>query len=116
MSVSSYIGSICTPDKASVKAEARALQRTTARPHNAIPTGLLGVGSVCGLGPDFVGIQSISLAARHRTAACSNTLNQKLEKIQAARAFDFAPMFALCTNWEKGLTYSLHVPQHCGCV
>ena len=66
-----------------------------------LPTSLLGVGSVCGLGPDLVGIHSISLAARYRTAACSNTLNQGLEKIQAARAFDFAPILALCPYWEK---------------
>ena len=62
---------------------------------------LLGVGSVCGLGPDLVGIHSISLAARYRTAACSNTLNQGLEKIQAVRAFDFGPILALCPNGEK---------------
>ena len=56
---------------------------------------------MCGLGPDLVGIHSISLAARYRTAACSNTLNQELEKIQAARGFDLAPILALCPNWEK---------------
>ena len=61
----------------------------------------LPAGSVCGLGPDLVGVHSISLAARYRTAACSNTLNQGLEKIQAARAFDFAPILWLCPNWEK---------------
>ena len=56
---------------------------------------------MCGFGPDLVGFHSISLAARNRTAACSNTFNQGLEKIQAARAFDFAPILALCPNWEK---------------
>ena len=101
MSVLSYIGSICAPDKATLKAEADALQCTTAGPYDAIPTSLLGVGFVCGLGPDLVGIHSISLAARYRTAACSNTLNQGLEKIQAAFPFDFAPILALCPNWEK---------------
>ena len=101
VSVLSYIGSICAPDKATLKAEAHALQCTTAGPYNAIPTSLLGVGSVCGLGSDIVGIHSISLAACYRTAACSNTLNQGLEKIQVARAFDFAPILALCSNWEK---------------
>ena len=45
-------------------------------PYNAFPTG--------GLGPDLVGIQSASLAARNRTVACSNTINQGLEKIQVA--------------------------------
>ena len=90
MSVFGYIVSICVPDKATLNAVAHALQCTTAGPYNAIPTSLLGVGSVCGLGPDLIGIRSVSLAARYRTAACSNTLNQGLEKIQAAQAFDFA--------------------------
>ena len=36
-------------------------------------TFFLGVGSVCGLGPDLEGIHSISLAARHRVAACLTT-------------------------------------------
>ena len=100
-SVLSFKGSICALDKAALKAEAHALQCTTAGPSNAIPTSLLGVFSVCGLGPDLVGIRSISLAARKRTAACSNTLNQGPEKIQAARAYDLAPVLALSPIWEK---------------
>ena len=48
------------------------------------PPAYRAFGSVCGLGPYLVGIHSVSLAARYRTAACSNTLNQGLE---AARAF-----------------------------
>ena len=64
-SVLSFIGSVCAPGKATLKAEAHALECTTAGPYNAIPTDLLGVGSVCGLGPDRVGIHSIRLAARY---------------------------------------------------
>ena len=60
-----------------------------------LPSNLLGVGSVCGLGPDLLGIRSISLGDRYGTAACSNTLNQGLEKIQAARGHSSAPTFAL---------------------
>ena len=101
MSVLRYIGSISTPDKATLKAEAQALQCPAAGQKNAFPISLLGVGSVCVLGPDLVGIDSISLAARYRTAACSNTLSQGLQKIQAARAFDFAPILALCPSWEN---------------
>ena len=101
LSVLGYIGSISAPDHATLKAEAHALQCTAAGPHNAIPTNLLCVGSMCGLGPDLVGIHSLSLAARYRTAACSNTLIQGLQKIQAAREYDFAPMFALSSDWEK---------------
>ena len=77
VSVLSYIGSIRAADKSTLKAEADALQCTTARPYNAIPTSLLGVGSVCGLGPDLVGIHSISLVALNRTAACSKTRSIK---------------------------------------
>ena len=95
MSVLSYIGSIDALDKATLKAEAHAIQCIVAGPHSAVPTSLLGVG------PDLVGIHATSLAARYRTAACSNTLNQGLEKIHADRAFDFAPVLALCSNWEQ---------------
>ena len=41
---------------------------------------VLGVGSVCGLGPDLVEFHSISLAARYRAAACSTTLTQGFRK------------------------------------
>ena len=95
ISVLNFIGSACAADKATLKAENHALQCTTAGPYNAVPTNLLGVCSVCGLGPDPVGVHSISLAARYRTAARSSTLNQGLEKIQAARGCNFAPIFAL---------------------
>ena len=101
LSVLGYIGSISAPEKATLKAEAHAPQCTTAGPYNAIPTSLLGVGSVCRLGLDLVGIHSISLAARYRTTACSNMLSQELEKIQAVRAYDSAPILALSSNWEK---------------
>ena len=74
---------------------------TTAGPYNAKLSNLLGVGSVCGLGPDLVGIHSISLAARYRVAACSTTLCQGLDKIQTARRHNCAPVFALCSVWEK---------------
>ena len=95
------IGSISAPDRATLKAEAHALQRTAASPYNAIPANLLCVGFMCGLGPDLVGIHSLSLAARYRTAACSNTLIQGPQKIQAVREYDFAPMFAISSDWEK---------------
>ena len=101
LSLLGYIRSISAPDKATLKAEAHALQCTTTGPYNAIPTSLLGVGSVCGLGPDLVGIHSISLAARCRTAACTNTLSQSFEKIHAAREYDFAPVLTLSSIWDK---------------
>ena len=59
------------PTKQTVKAENHALQCTTARPYNAIPSNLLGLGSVRGLGRDQVGIHSIRLPDRYRVAACS---------------------------------------------
>ena len=65
ISVLSFLGSVCAPDKATLKAENHALQCTTAGPYNAMPSNLLKVGSVCGLGPYLVGIHSISLAARY---------------------------------------------------
>ena len=101
LSVLGYLGSISAPDEATLKDEAHALQCTTAGPYNAIPTSLLCVGSVCGLGPDLLGIHTLSLAARHRSAANSSTLTKVLEKIQAARGYDLAPIFALSSEWEE---------------
>ena len=76
-SVLSFIGSVCAPDKTTLKAENHALQCTTAGPYNAIPSSLLQVGSICGLGPDLIGIHCISLAAHNRFAACSSTFPQR---------------------------------------
>ena len=101
ISVLTVIGSVCAPDKATLKAENHALQCTTAGPYYAFPSHLLGVGSMCCLGPDLVGIHSISLAARCRVAACSTTLTQGLEKIQTARGHNCTPIFALSRTWEK---------------
>ena len=53
ISVLSFIGSVCAPDKATLKAENHVLQCTTAGPYNAIPSSLLQVWSICGLGPDL---------------------------------------------------------------
>ena len=66
-----------------------------------MPTSLRGVGSMCCEVLTLVGIHSISLAARCRSAACSNTFKQGFEEIQAARAFYFTPIFALSSAWEK---------------
>ena len=96
----SFIGSVCAPDKATLEAENHALQCTAAGPYNAILSKLLEVGSVCGLGPDLVGIHSISLAARYRVAACSSTLRRGLEKVSAARGHNCTPLFALSPAWE----------------
>ena len=82
ISVLCFVGSVCAPDKATLKAENHALQCTTAGPYNAIPSTFLGVGSLCGLGPDLVGFHSLSLAARYRVAACSTTLGRGFEKDQ----------------------------------
>ena len=55
----------------------------------------------CGLGPDLVGFNSFSLAGRYRTDACSNTPSKGLQKIQAARGYDFAKIVALSSDWKK---------------
>ena len=90
-----FFGSVCAPDKATLKAENHALQCATAGPYNAAPCNLLGVGSTCGLGPDLVCIHSISLAARYRVAACSTTLSQGLDEIQTAPGRNCTPFFLL---------------------
>ena len=95
ISVLSFIGSACAPDKATIKAENHALQCTVAGPCIAVPSGLLEVGSVCGIGLDLVGIHSISLADRYRVAACSSTLRRRLEKVSTTRGHNCTPLFAL---------------------
>ena len=65
------------------------------------PPTFLCVGSVCGLGPDLLGIHTLSFAALTRTAASSNTLTKGPEKIQAARGYDFASIFALSSDSEE---------------
>ena len=101
ISVLSFIGSVCAPDKATLKAENHALQCATAGPYNAIPSSLLQVGSICGLGPDLVGIHSISLAARYRVSACSSTLRRGPEKVNEARGHNCTPLFALSPALEQ---------------
>ena len=100
ISVLIFIGSGCAPDKATLKAENHALQCTAAGTYIAISSKLLEVGSVCGLGPDLVGIHSISLAARCWVAACSSTLRRGLEKVSAARGHNCTPLFALSPACE----------------
>ena len=62
---------------------------------------LLRAGSTCGLGLDLFGIRILTLAARFRTAANSNTLADGLAKIRVAREYDGAPIFALSPEWNK---------------
>ena len=101
--VLSFIGSACAPDKATIKAENHASQCTTAGLYNAIPCSLLGVGSICGLGPGLVGIHFMSFAARYRVAACWTTIGQGLEKISSTRGHNCTPLFALSPIWENAL-------------
>ena len=105
ISVLSFIGSVCTPDNATLKVENHALQCTTAGPYNAITSSLLQLGSICGLGPDLIGIHSISLAARYRVAACSSTLRRGLEKVNEARGHNCTPLSALSPAWEQELLF-----------
>ena len=84
--VLSFIGSVCAPDKATLKAENHALQCTNAGPYHAILSDLLGVG--------------ISPAARYRVAACSTTLSRDLDKISTARGHN-CTLFCSFSHWEK---------------
>ena len=97
----------------STKDEAHALQCTAAGPYNAIPTDLLRVGSMCGLGLDVLGIHTLSLAARYRTAANSGTLANRLAKIHAARECDRSSICALSPSWKEKF---LHTSRACSTV
>ena len=92
----SFIGSVCAPDNATLKAENHALQCTTAGPYNAIPASLLQVRSICGLGPDVIGIHSISVAARMIILS-----SQRSCKINEARGHSCTPLFVLSPAWER---------------
>ena len=67
---------------ATTNADNHAFKCTRAGSYNAITSKLLEVGSVCALGPDLVGVHSISLGARYGVAACSSTLSKCLEKVE----------------------------------
>ena len=101
LSVLGYLGFISAPDGAILKEEAMRCKALPLAPHNAIPTDLLRAGSACGLGIDLFGIRILSLAARFRTLANSNTLADGLAKISAARQYDGASLFGLTPEWEE---------------
>ena len=65
----------------------------------------LTAGSELGLGIDVHGIHMITLAARFRTAARSNTLADCFAKIQAARTGDRVILHAFSTAWEKAMLH-----------
>ena len=66
MSVLSFIGSVCAPDKATLKTENHALQGTTAGPYNAITSSLLQVGSIqCDIEEIGVKPSSYSQSLKH---------------------------------------------------
>ena len=75
-------------------------------PYNAVPTDLLRVGSMCGLGLDVLGIHTLSLAARYSTAANSGTLANGLAKIHAARECDRSSICALSPSWKEKFVHS----------
>ena len=83
---------------------------------NAIPSSLLQVGSICGLGPDLVGIHSISLAARYRVVACSSTLRRGLEKVNEARGRNCTPLFALSPAWEQEFLFRSMTLHTANCI
>ena len=97
----------------STKDEAHALQCTTAGPYNAIPTDLLRVGSMCGLGLDVLGIHTLNLAARYRTAANSGTLANGPAKIHAARECHRSSIYVLSPEWKEKF---LHTSMACSTV
>ena len=49
----------------------------------------------------LAGIHTLSLAARDRTASNSGTLANGLTKMQAAREWDHAPIFARSSEWKE---------------
>ena len=56
---------------------------------------------MCGLGPDLLGIHTLSLAARERSASNSSTLTNGLAEVQAVCEYDHALIFALSSQWKE---------------
>ena len=57
------------------------------------------------LGLDVLGIHTISLAARKRTAANSGSLASGLAKVQAAREYDLAPFVVFYFRMEREIAH-----------
>ena len=71
-------------------------------------------GSICGLGPDLVGIHSISLAARCRLQHAT-TLRRGQEKVTEARGHNCTPLFCFYSLGNKS-SFSFHVLSHGECI
>ena len=84
------------------------------RPYNAIPTNLLCVGSICGFGPDLLGIHTLSLAARCRTAANSGTLTKGVEKDSSSSWVWSCSHFCSQLRMGREIPDLFHGPLHCG--
>ena len=75
----------------------------SAGPYNAIPSTLLGVGSICGLGPDLEGIHSLHQPCGS-LSSCSmlDYPYPSLVKIQTARGHSCTSIsLSLSPVWEK---------------
>ena len=108
ISVLSFIGSVCAPDKATLKAENHALQCTTAGPYNAVPSTLLGVGSICSLGPDLVPFippaWRPAVELQHARPRSAEDLRKSTWLVDTS-----ALLFSLSPIWEKEiLVPSMH--------
>ena len=102
ISVLSFIGSVCAPDKATLKAENHSLQCTTAGPvqrYNRLP--FLGLAPCVVSALTWLVFIPSALAAHYRVAACSTTLSQGLGKINTARGHNCTPIFALSPSARK---------------
>ena len=113
ISVLSFIGSVCAPDKATFKAENHALQCTTADPYNATPSTLLGVGSVFVLTwwvftPSALRLDIELLHARPRLAKALRKSVRLVDRI--------ALLFSLSlSHLGERISRSLYRLQHRGC-
>ena len=101
ISVLSFIGSACAPDKATLKAENHALQCTTAGPYNSIPSTLLGLVQFVVLVLTWWVFSPSALRPAYRVAGCSSTLSQGLENINIARGQLHSSFRSLSPIWEE---------------
>ena len=108
------------PDEATLKVEARALQCTTKSQNKAIPTNFYVltpcaalVDSVCGLGPDIIGVHTLNPATRYKSPSNSKHSRQRPSKKKAAHECDRALIFAEL-RMERKILESFHSSRHHG--
>ena len=105
ISVLSFIGCLCTPDKATTVAENHALQCTTSDLYNAMSSSFSGLAPFVAFVLIWWALYCISSAFRYRVPACSTTLSRCLEKISTDRGHNCTLPFRCPSHLQKSFLF-----------